>query len=82
LTQEGIQQLAALPRLKKLKLQGNLDVNYETQRKLAGVSIDDGSWRRSRRSLAVPADSIRLKDPGGESEKAAVEGDAATPGPL
>lgn len=52
LSQSGIQQLAALPHLKHLELNGNLDVTEETRRALGSITVDDGSWKASKRQLS------------------------------
>jgi Leucine-rich repeat (LRR) protein len=52
-TQRGIQQLAALQHLERIKLTGNLEVTDETRRVLGSVVIDDGSWQRAVRHLKV-----------------------------
>ncbi|MFT7642181.1 MAG: hypothetical protein ACI9G1_003938, partial [Pirellulaceae bacterium] len=46
LTQKGIQQLAALKHLKRVRLSGNLDVSGETQQAMGKVTLDDGSFQR------------------------------------
>ena len=51
LTQEGIQQLAALEKLTFLKLHGTLDVSSETRSVLRNVAIDDGSFHRNKRRM-------------------------------
>jgi len=53
LTQNGIQQLAALEHLQWLKIRGGLSVTRQTREALQGVAIDDGSFRRSLWSIPV-----------------------------